>query len=374
MTDLDSPNQAGGWLRKVIGDQDRPRPRASRRDNIVMSLLSGWFSNGLTIDAWAHSTRPQLETFFTPWHAVFYSGFTATAAWVLVMILRNVRRGRSGLGVVPVGYGWTVAALAVFGLSGIADGVWHTLWGIETTINILFSPSHLSGVASMVIIVTSPLRAMWSAPEFPVAPSFRQFWPAALSTGLAATQVMLFLGYGDALTYGPGSIVAGLSTPQQAAATLASSMIISNVLLLAPVLFLARRWRLPFWTVTTVWLPVIALAAGESEARYPGTLLTFVVAALLIDTLARWLRPAADRRGAFWLFGGSAAFVTWALYIAVASITMGGVPLIIELWTGAPIVAGLAGWLLAVLMLPEARQADAAKVPASGGRSGGDRT
>jgi hypothetical protein len=53
---------------------------------------------------------------------------------------------------------------------------------------------------------------------------------------------------------------------------------------------------------------------------------------------------------------------------------MGGVPLIIELWTGAPIVAGLAGWLLAVLMLPEARQADAAKVPASGGRSGGDRT
>jgi hypothetical protein len=29
------------------------------------------------------------------------------------------------------------------------------------------------------------------------------------------------------------------------------------------------------------------------------------------------------------------------------------------MWTGAPIVAELAGWLLAVLMLPEARQADA---------------
>jgi hypothetical protein len=367
-------NQRGGWLRKVTGDRDGPRPRASRRDNIVMSLLSCWFSTGLTIDAWAHSIVPELETFFTPWHAVFYSGFTATAAWVLAMIVRNVRQGRSGLGVIPVGYGWTVAALAVFGLSTIADGVWHTLWGIERTINILFSPSHLIGVASLVIILTSPLRAMWSAPDLPGAPSFRQFWPAALSTGMAAAQVMLFLGYGDALTYGPGAIVAGLSTFQQPAATLASSMIISNVVLLAPVLFLARRWRLPFWTVTTVWLPVIALAGAETEARFVGTLLTFVVAALLVDLLARWLRPTADRPGAFWLFGGSAAFVTWALYIAVASITMGSAPSIIELWTGAPVVAGLVGWLLAVLMLPEARQADAAKVSASGGLPAGDHT
>ncbi|MFL6088303.1 MAG: hypothetical protein ACJ74F_35090, partial [Mycobacterium sp.] len=54
-------------------------------------------------------------------------------------------------------------------------GVWHTAWGIETTINILFSPSHLGLGASMVIIVTSPLRAMWSDPEVPAAaPSFRQ--------------------------------------------------------------------------------------------------------------------------------------------------------------------------------------------------------
>jgi len=332
-----------------------------------MSLLSAWFSTGLTIDAWAHSNIPELETFFTPWHAIFYSGFTATAAWVLVMIVRYVRQGRSGIGVVPVGYGWTVVALAVFGLSGIADAVWHTLWGIETTINILFSPSHLSGVASLIIIVTSPLRAMWSAPELPGAPSFLQFWPAALSIGVAVTQVMLFLGYGNALTYDSGSIVAGLSTPQQAAATLAAKMVISNVVLLAPVLFLARRWRLPFGTVITVWLPAIVLAGAVTEAHFPVTLLTFVVAALLVDLLGQRLRPTADRRGAFWLFGGSAAFVTWALYVAVASIAVGRTPSIIEMGTGAPIVAGLLGWLLAVLMLPEARRADAANESATAG-------
>jgi hypothetical protein len=91
------------------------------------------------------------------------------------MVWRNVSQAGSGIGAVPVGYGWTVVALAVFGISGVADGVWHTVWGIETTINILFSPSHLGLGASMVIIVTSPLRAMWSDPEVPAAaPSFRQ--------------------------------------------------------------------------------------------------------------------------------------------------------------------------------------------------------
>jgi hypothetical protein len=40
--------------------------RASRRDNIVMSLLSAWFLAGLTLDAWAHSNLTNLETFFTP--------------------------------------------------------------------------------------------------------------------------------------------------------------------------------------------------------------------------------------------------------------------------------------------------------------------
>jgi hypothetical protein len=92
-----------------------------------MSLLSAWFLAGLTLDAWAHSNLTNLETFFTPWHAVIYSGFTATAVWVVVMVWRNVSQAGSGIGVVPVGYGWTVVALAVFGISDVADGVWHTV-------------------------------------------------------------------------------------------------------------------------------------------------------------------------------------------------------------------------------------------------------
>jgi hypothetical protein len=34
------------------------------------------------LDAWAHNNLAQLETFFTPWHAVLYSGFVALAGWM----------------------------------------------------------------------------------------------------------------------------------------------------------------------------------------------------------------------------------------------------------------------------------------------------
>jgi hypothetical protein len=44
----------------------------------------------------------------------------------------------------------------------------------------------------------------------------------------------------------------------------------------------------------------------------------------------------------------------------VASALVGRVPAVTELWTGVPIVAALLGWLLAVLMLPNAQPHPAA--------------
>jgi hypothetical protein len=56
---------------------------AAARNDAITAVLSCWFTAGLFLDAWAHNNVPNLETFFTPWHAVFYSGFMATAAWLI---------------------------------------------------------------------------------------------------------------------------------------------------------------------------------------------------------------------------------------------------------------------------------------------------
>ena len=46
--------------------------------DLIVSLLSLWIIAGLYLDGSAHHHIPDLiETFFTPWHAVLYSGFLA---------------------------------------------------------------------------------------------------------------------------------------------------------------------------------------------------------------------------------------------------------------------------------------------------------
>jgi hypothetical protein len=63
------------------------RPRTTHRQDLVTVLLATWLIGGLGLDGWAHSTlEGRVESFFTPWHAVFYTGWTATALWVLWLV------------------------------------------------------------------------------------------------------------------------------------------------------------------------------------------------------------------------------------------------------------------------------------------------
>ena len=125
---------------------------SSLRFDWIMVVVSIWWLGGLFIDGWAHSNIPQLETFFTPWHAVFYSGYLAVAFTLLVQILLNLRQsainaggntpslvrlvreslpGHRWLRAIPIGYELSVLGLVIFGISGIGDLTWHLILGIE---------------------------------------------------------------------------------------------------------------------------------------------------------------------------------------------------------------------------------------------------
>jgi hypothetical protein len=67
--------------------ETRPgRFRMSSRVDAVTMLLGTWLLVGLVVDGWAHNNLQALESFFTPWHALFYSGVAATAVWVLAVV------------------------------------------------------------------------------------------------------------------------------------------------------------------------------------------------------------------------------------------------------------------------------------------------
>jgi hypothetical protein len=340
------------------------------RTNLVTILLGTWLTVGLMLDAWAHNNVPQLETFFTPWHSVFYTGFFATAGWIAWSVRGPLFARR--FAEIPVGYGAAVVAIAVFAVSAAGDMTWHLVFGIEQRIDILFSPTHLGLGASMVVILLAPVRSAW-ADRTVTAPTLLRFLPSVLSVALAATVTLLFLQYANALAYDSGTVVVALSTvSERQTADVVSAMAVTNLVLLLPVLALARRWTLPFGTATIVYAAPIGLSlavAGFENAELMGGVL---VAGVCADGLLAWLRPSAQRPVHLRVYAAAAPLVTWSLYIATARLTSpplfnphGSVEPIPEIYTGAPVVQALLGVAVALMLLPASRRRPA-EVSSSG--------
>jgi hypothetical protein len=340
--------------------------KASYRTNLVTTLLGTWFTVGLFLDAWAHNNVPELETFFTPWHAVFYSGFVATAAWIAWTVKDAVRggwRGVSAFRAMPAGYGAAAVALVSFGVFAVGDMTWHGVFGVEQDINILFSPTHLGLITSMIVIVTTPMRAAWADRDLPAAPGLRPLLPAVLSLALATTQVLLLLQYVNALVYSSGSVVIALSAGDQGwTAGFVSALAVTTLVIGAPLLTVARRWLPPFGTATILYALLGGLSGAITGFRDVPMLIAFVAAGVGVDLLVRGLRPAPSRLWRYRLFAALSPLLTWTVYIVTAYYTsppiaprFGSVEHpegVVELWTGVPVVQAALGLLLAVLLVP----------------------
>src|SRR5262249_15529502 len=97
----------------------------------LVGLLSCWLTGGLFLDGWAHNHLGSMETFFTPWHGVLYSGFAAIAATLGLAWLRGVHNRRPLIAAVPDGYELSALGVLLFALAGVLDLLWHARFGIE---------------------------------------------------------------------------------------------------------------------------------------------------------------------------------------------------------------------------------------------------
>ena len=323
------------------------QPRAPWRVDAVTMLLGTWLLVGVVVDGWAHTNLENLETFFTPWHALFYSGFAATACWVLATAGRVRQPGRSGLAAFPVGYGLAVVGVMVFAVGGAGDLTWHTMFGIEQDLEALFSPTHLLLFTGMALILSTPLRAAWSDPAAPAAPGYRRFLPVLVSATLVTVLVAFAFLYWAAFIQTVGVV----NYDDSQLLNDVASVLATNLILLAPLLLLSRRWRPPFGTATTIYGAVGVLIGAVDAFHLPAMIAAAVLAGLAVDGLLRLLAPSAGRPGRFWVAGAAVPLVTWSVYFAAVAVTS-GIGWSAELWTGTISWACLLGLALSLLMLP----------------------
>jgi hypothetical protein len=116
-------------------------------------------------------------------------------------------------------------------------------------------------------------------------------------------------------------------------------------------LLVMKRWELPPGAALLCGIPAIAIAAAQSAASNPEVLGAAILALIVADILLQLWKPSPARRLAFYVFAIAVPVAFWSLYIA-AGIVSDGVPGIVEMWTGMPLVAGMWGFLLAFVVLP----------------------
>lgn len=339
-----------------------PRPaRLGRGQEAVGVALGTWLVLGAFLDGWAH-TNLRVETVLTPWHAVLYSGFLATAGYTLWIVSRACRPPGRWPDSVPAGQGLALAGVVVFGIGAVADQAWHAVFGIEQNVAALLSPTHVLLFTGAILILSAPCRASWS--DGGSAPRLRAFSPVlaslALTTAVAAFAFMYLspfrranygtgvAAYTQRVTWGPG---AAADYQEGIEIVGIASILVTTAIYVAPVLLVLRRWRPPFGSVTILWTAVTIAIAGIDAFRWWPLVLAAPAAGVFADVLIRRLNPSPARP---WAFRATAALVPIALWLAFFAVYQAvyGVGWRPELWAGATTMSALVGLGASVLVVP----------------------
>jgi hypothetical protein len=392
-----------------MSSETAPNGFATPREDLITTVLGAWLIGGAYLDGWAHRNTLsvlQREGFFTPWHAVLYSGFAAIAGWTFWLAFR--RRGGAGpsggsggelgggsgrwwLEAWPVGYRLGAVGVLVFLVGGLADMVWHEIFGVEVSLDALLSPSHLLLAVGAVLLLTSPVRSWWSSADDGVR--------AAAGVGalaLATASIAVFLLYASPFDFlGPAQPYSEFAESHGylVASHGLTSYLLTAVLIVVPVLLLLQRR--PVVGAATAIVTVIALfpvIINEFARAHSAGALMAIAAAACADWILARLGAARGRSFGARSFGarslgarslgarslgarslgarslgarslGARSFgVRWRLPVAgavvavlVSSAHLLGLYLVghifwpTELWTGmilsVGVVGGLLGWL-----------------------------
>lgn len=293
------------------------------------TIFSTWVVLGLFLDGWAHNAGKP-EGFWTPWHAVLYSGFLAGAGWFALERWRGARAGDQDE---PLDR-HLVMGFAVFALAGLGDAVWHSVFGVEEDVAALLSPTHLALMLGGLLLITGPIRG---ARELP-APErrWRTFLPVAVSVVLTVSLVGFFLQFASPFHVTDHTLYATAVGDTGGPIHGVTAVLLTNLLLTGGVAWLLARWpRPPAGTLTfvlaTTGLLVSSLLAFETVVLAVAP----AVGGLVGDVI---VHRGGSRRTVLL----AVPVVTWSTWFALYDIVW-DLGWEAELWTGSVALAVLTG-------------------------------
>lgn len=265
------------------------------------------------------------------------------------------------------GYELSLLGAAVFAAGGVADLVWHILFGIESRVDALFSPTHLILAVGGVLMAGGPLRSAFRrADRAAVMP-----WPAVVSMTVVLCVFTFFMQIASPVAH---TLAAGRRSGAiydfTSEALGVTSVAVTSAMVVALALIAARRFVLPRGALTLMlavntvalsFLGSMVVGLDGGLRLVPGAL----VAGLLADVLFGWLRsgPLAGRAAGLRVWAAGVPMPYFLLYFLTLQVTT-GIAWSIHLWLGSVALAGIVGWLLTYVVAAPLGPASEVTAPA----------
>jgi hypothetical protein len=326
----------------------------------AVAVCCFWIAAGFFVDAWAHGHVP-IETFFTPYHATFYSGMAALVAVMATFAVRNHRAGYAWSDSLPRAYRLAAIGIPFFFVAGLGDMIWHLVLGVEEGVDALLSPTHQLIGLSIFFVSSGPIRSVLADRRH--ARDYARQFPLVI--GLATWLVLVH--FGTAYAFDPA---AGRTNAPPPIAPFAPTyltalgigyykvsvgvliVIAQSTIMAGFALWLVSRTRTgPGWIAALFVLGNAPAAAAFTNHTWllATTVLQSLIAGGLADlAVARW-HPRPERPTAFTRF----AVLVPAAYIGVYLLTTLATDGVWWDWNvalGAWIWSGVCGYALSLLV------------------------
>lgn len=326
-----------------------------------MAIAALWLSGGIFIDDW-HHFHSTVETFFEPAHGLLYAGLLAAYVFTGIAALYGRRSGYPWRHALPAGYDVTVAGLIVTLVGGVLDMIKHTLWGFEQAYNALMSPTHLMIGAGAFLIIAGAIRSalVRTMPPRSLA--------AQLPLLLCAASMMELIHWGTQFIF--QSEAEGFYAPitwystQHWTLTLLTlqyekqavglvAVILQSMLITGFFMYLARRIRLSFGAITTLFV-VGNIFIAAAQLNFAAQFLTVIAAALIAGLVADAFRLDPNRQTTYrwYLAGFCVPAAYWTVMLVLLGMTMGGIWWSPDVISGSVLFAGIAGLAVSALSGP----------------------
>lgn len=316
--------------------------------DLLVGIVGLWLAAGFLLDSWAH-LHTQIETFFTPYHAAFYSAMVAGTLILAVVARRNHGLGFTGMNVLPAAYQSALWGIPIFFAGGVGDLIWHTFFGVEDRVEAVTSPTHLIIGMGVLLVCGAPIRS--ALQQRTALTTLRSQLP--LLFALATWLEFIHLGTSYALDpaaaqiYAPPAAVGyspdyftNMTTALTKSGSGVAIIILQSLILMGIVLWPAARFALRPGAITVLLVCgncMIAAALTNDTAMFVTYLAMSVVAGLTGDLIIARLHPLPSQAVAFGTFGALVPGAYYGTYFIVTALTGG-------IWWSWTLVLGAVVW------------------------------